>query len=159
MLTQARNLLPRSYPAVKPMISPQPGLKGLAGAIGFFFGALLLSALVGDRHRHRPKHSIWDRGARKQYDRHCRQCVWIQRPLQQHHGRFQYRQRSKRPRQQRYGRRQYRQRSQRPRQQHHGYHQYRLWIQCPLQQHCWLIQYRQRSRGPQWQHRGHRKYC
>jgi hypothetical protein len=29
------------------MASPQQGLKGLAGAIGFFFGALLLSALVG----------------------------------------------------------------------------------------------------------------
>jgi hypothetical protein len=29
------------------MISPQPGLKGFAGAIGFFFVALLLSALVG----------------------------------------------------------------------------------------------------------------
>jgi hypothetical protein len=29
------------------MVSPQQGLKGFAGAIGFFFGALLLSALVG----------------------------------------------------------------------------------------------------------------
>jgi hypothetical protein len=52
------------------MVSPQQGLKGFAGLIGFFFGALLLSALVGTAPAQNTAYGTG--GARAQYDGHSR---------------------------------------------------------------------------------------
>jgi invasion protein IalB len=76
------------------MVSPQQGLKGLAGLIGFFFGALLLSALVSadpvaaqcGPAPGAANTAYGDWGTCDQYHGMSGQCVWSQRPLHQQRG-------------------------------------------------------------------------